>query len=104
MYLTAGYFAHLRSAATDFFEERYHAAFGETPPMQNDVASSCDEGLHSLAALSNHARSPSAPSLRRSIDDMPTHRSARSYGPSSSTRPIHLARVEGFEPRVIASL
>ena len=104
MYLTAGYFAHVRSAANDGFRERYHGAFGDAPPMQNDIGQSCYEGVHFLATLANHARSMSAKTLRKRVTGMPRYRSARSASVGGTHRAIHLARVEGFHPHIIASV
>ena len=104
MYLTAGYFADLRSAANDVFRERYHSAFGETPPMQNDMGQSCYEGLHYLAALSNHAKSLSARTIRTRMRAMPSPRSVRAPARSDIGPSVHLASVEGFDPRIIASV
>jgi urea transport system substrate-binding protein len=104
MYLTAGYFAHLRSAENDAFRERYHAAFGEAPPMQNDLGESCYEGVHYLAALVTAARSTSARALKRALPAMAHHRSARFAGQGAErSRKVHVAAVEGLEPRLLQS-
>jgi urea transport system substrate-binding protein len=104
MVLTAGYFAHLRSMENDVFRESYHAVFGESPPMQNDLGQSCYEGLHYLAALVGQAQSTSARALRRAAGSLFQHRSARFAGKGTARRrKIHVARADGLDLHIVDS-
>ncbi|WP_131194804.1 substrate-binding domain-containing protein [Lichenihabitans psoromatis] len=105
MHLSSGYFAHLRSPENDAFRERYHAAFGASPPVQNDIGQSCYEGLHYLAALMGVAGTSSAPAMRSVVNGAtPLHRSARASDPTRErSRRVHLAVADGVDVRVVQS-
>ena len=105
MHLSGGYFSHLRSAENDAFRDDYHAAYGEAPPVQNEIGQSCYEGMHYLAALMNHAGSPAASAMRRATSTMePFHRSARFSGLGTDrSRKVHVATADGIDLRIVHS-
>jgi ABC-type branched-subunit amino acid transport system substrate-binding protein len=101
LYVAAGYFGALDTAANLAFKERYHAHFGERAPTLNALGQSTYEGVHFLAALLGRDGQPGARAAAIS------HRSARNavYGPGGvSQAPIYLARAEGHAFRVITAL
>ncbi len=58
LYAASSYYASIRSRNNGAFLERYHTAFGDSPPPVNAFGESCYEGIYSLAALIEEAAEP----------------------------------------------
>lgn len=104
LFVTSAYFASLKSRNNGAFLERYHGFYGDTPPPANDFGQSCYEGVHCLASLVQAAGTLRAPELRRMLGRAPQHRTARGNAASplaGGRRPIHLARVDGYDFTVL---
>lgn len=105
LYATSSYYASIRSRNNGAFLERYHTAFGDSPPPVNAFGESCYEGIYSLAALIEEAASLDARKLARLYGRTFQQRTARGDDAQSvvgSRHPIFLARIDGYDFSIIA--
>ncbi|MGY4156743.1 urea transport system substrate-binding protein [Bradyrhizobium sp. USDA 4461] len=105
LYAASSYFASIRSRNNGAFLERYHTAFGDSPPPANAFGESCYEGIYSLAALIEEAGSLDARQLSRLYGRTSQQRTARGDDarPVVGVRhPIHLARLDGYDFSLVA--
>lgn len=105
LYATSSYYASIRSRNNGAFLERYHMAFGDSPPPVNAFGESCYEGIYSLAALIEEAASLDARKLTRLYGRTFQQRTARGDQAQSvvgSRHPIYLAKVDGYDFSIIA--
>lgn len=104
LFVSAAYFSTLRSRRNGAFLERYHTAYGDTPPPLNGFGESCYEGIHCLAALAEAAGSLRPAELLPFVGAVPQRRTARALDDTpcaGGPRPIHLARVDGHDFKVL---
>jgi ABC-type branched-subunit amino acid transport system substrate-binding protein len=105
LYVASSYFASIRSRNNGAFLERYHTAYGESPPPANAYGESCYEGVYSLAALMEKAESFDARELGRYYGRTTQQRTARGDHARpvvGGRHPIHLARVDGYDFSIVA--
>jgi len=104
LYTASSYFSSTRSRNNGAFLERYHTAFGDSPPPANAFGESCYEGIYSLAALMEEADSLDARELARFYGRTTQQRTARGdqMRPVVGERhPIYLARLDGYDFSII---
>ncbi|MFT4115309.1 substrate-binding domain-containing protein [Bradyrhizobium sp.] len=104
LYTASSYFSSIRSRNNGAFLERYHMAFGESPPPANAFGESCYEGIYSLAALMDEADSLDARELTRFYGRTTQQRTARGdqVRPVVGGRhPIYLAQLDGYDFSII---
>ncbi|WP_165645134.1 substrate-binding domain-containing protein, partial [Oharaeibacter diazotrophicus] len=77
LYVAAAYFSTLKSRRNGAFLERYHTAYGDSPPPPNGFGESCYEGVHCLAALAEAAGTLRPADLLRHVGAAPQRRTAR---------------------------
>lgn len=105
IYVSSSYFASIRSRNNGAFLERYHTAFGDTPPPANSYGESCYEGIYSLAALIEEAESLDARDVMRFYGRTIQQRTARGDEARpvvGSRHPIYLARLDGYDFSIVA--
>jgi urea transport system substrate-binding protein len=105
LYAASSYYASIRSRNNGAFLERYHTAFGDSPPPVNGFGESCYEGIYSLAALIEEAASLDARKLTRLYGRTFQRRTARGDEVRSvvgGRHPIYLARLDGYDFSIIA--
>ncbi|MEH2488415.1 substrate-binding domain-containing protein [Bradyrhizobium sp. AZCC 2230] len=104
LYATSSYYASIRSRNNGAFLERYHTAFGDSPPPVNAFGESCYEGIYSLAALIEEAESLDARKLMRLYGRTFQQRTARGDQVRSvvgGRHPIYLAQVDGYDFSIV---
>ncbi|WP_026282931.1 substrate-binding domain-containing protein [Rhizobium sp. 2MFCol3.1] len=107
LFVASAYFSSLRSRNNGAFLERYHTSFGDSPPPANAYGQSCYEGLFCLAGLVEAAGSLETRRVRAAVGQSRQRKSARGndLAPLTGGRhPIHLARVDGYDIRLVGSL
>lgn len=105
LYVASAYFASIRSRNNGAFLERYHTAYGDSPPPANAYGESCYEGVYSLAALMEQAESFDARELGRFYGRAAQQRTARGDHARpvvGGRHPIHVARVDGYDFSIVA--
>lgn len=106
MYVSAGYFRSLPTAGSLDLVAEYVGMFGPDGPPLNNQAESCYEGIMVLASLMGAARCPELNCMLAASDgvgyDGP--RGAVELRSSHLNQEIHLARADGSDFEVIASL
>ena len=106
LFLSSAYFSSIRSHNNGGFLERYHGLFGESPPPANAFGQSCYEGIHCLAGLVQSAGVFRVPDVRRRMRrsfQASTARGVEKLAVAGARHPIHFARVEGCEVRILGS-
>lgn len=104
LYIASSYFASMRSRNNGAFLERYHCAFGDTPPPANAYGQSCYEGIYSYAALVEASGNFSATAVRRAVGRARLRKTARGLDKAplvGGRHPIFVARVEGFDLKIV---
>jgi urea transport system substrate-binding protein len=107
LFLASAYFSVVRSRNNGAFLERYHSRFGDRPPPANGYGQSCYEGLYCLAGLVEAAGSLETRRVRAAVGQCRQRKSARGSDAAPITggrHPIHLARVDGYDIRLMGSL
>ncbi|KJC54131.1 amino acid ABC transporter [Bradyrhizobium sp. LTSPM299] len=105
LYAASSYFSSIRSRNNGAFLERYHTAFGDSPPPANAYGESCYEGIYSLAALIEQAGSLDALELTRFYGRSIQQRTARGDDARpvvGGRHPIYLARLDGYDFSIVA--
>jgi urea transport system substrate-binding protein len=105
LFVSSGYFASVRSHNNGAFLERYHTAYGEAPPPVNSFGQSCYEGIYSLASLVEQAEAFDAHRIHRlagRTEQQRTARGSRSKAVVGGRQPIFLARLDGYDFKVLA--
>lgn len=105
LYAASSYFASVRSRNNGAFLERYHTAFGDSPPPANAYGESCYEGIYSLAALIEEAGSFDARELSRFYRRTSQQRTARGDDARpvvGGRHPIYLAQLDGYDFSIVA--
>jgi ABC-type branched-subunit amino acid transport system substrate-binding protein len=105
LYAASSYFASIRSRNNSAFLERYHTAFGDSPPPANAYGESCYEGIYSLAALIEEAGSCDARELARFYGRTIQQRTARGDEARpvvGSRHPIFIAQLDGYDFSIVA--
>lgn len=106
LYVASSYFGSLRSRNNAAFLERYHGAFGESPPPANAYGQSCYEGIYSYAALVETADSFAAPAVHRAVGRARLRKTARGLDAAplvGDRHPIFVARVDGLDLKIVAT-
>jgi ABC-type branched-subunit amino acid transport system substrate-binding protein len=106
LYSAMGYFAHLATRESFGFLERYVARHGAEAPVPNAHAQSLHEGILALEALARRAGTLEPGPLARAAEGAAF---AGARGPLVVHRrhvrqPVHLARVDGLDLDVVATL
>ncbi len=107
LFVASAYFSTVRSRNNGAFLERYHTSFGDTPPPANAYGQSCYEGLYCLAGLAEAAGSMETARIRAAVGRSRQLKSARGNDLEPLTggrHPIHLARVDGYDIRLVGAL
>jgi ABC-type branched-subunit amino acid transport system substrate-binding protein len=104
MFVASAYFSSVRSRNNGAFLERYHDAYGDSPPPANAYGQSCYEGLYCLAGLVKAAGTLATRPIRAALGKAVQQKSAR--GDESAPlvggrHPVHIGRVEGFDIRLV---
>jgi len=105
LYIASSYFASLRSRNNGAFLERYHGAFGDSPPPANAYGQSCYEGIYSYAALVEAAHSFAAPAVHKAVGRARLRKTARGVDAAplvGGRHPVFVARVDGFDLKIVA--
>jgi len=106
VYSSAAYFRSLATTDALEFGQDYVAEHGPDAPPLNNAAESCYEGLMALAALVRRARSVAVADILRSAEgagyDGP--RGAMSLRGNHVHQRVHLARADGYDFDVLATL
>jgi urea transport system substrate-binding protein len=106
LFLSSGYFSSIRSPNNGGYLERYHGLFGDCPPPANAFGQSCYEGIHCLAGLVHAAGGFEVAGVRRRMRRALQARTARGTEKQTvagAKHPIHFARVDGCDVRIIAA-
>lgn len=104
LFLSSAYFSSIRSHNNSGFLERYHGLFGDSPPPANAFGQSCYEGIHCLAGLVESAGVFNVSDVHRRMRRTYQARTARGVEKdpvAGAKHPIHFARVEGCDIRII---
>ncbi|MEH3120000.1 MAG: substrate-binding domain-containing protein [Methylorubrum populi] len=105
LFVASSYFANLRSRNNDAFLERYHQAFGASPPPANGFGQSLYEGVHCLSGLAEAAGSLRPAELRRRVGQAAQHRTARGNEPriaaGRTSHPVHVAVADECDFRIL---
>lgn len=105
LYAASSYYGSISSRNNGAFLERYHTAFGDSPPPVNAFGESCYEGIYSLASLIEEAASLDARKLTRLYGRTFQRRTARGDLAQSvvgGRHPIYLAQLDGYDFSIIA--
>lgn len=106
LYASSAYFSSIRTRNNGAFLERYHMAYGENPPPANAFGQSCYEGVYSLAALVEEAGGFDTKQLGRLYGRILQQRTARGSEPKAvvgGRHPVHVARLDGYDFKILAS-
>lgn len=106
IFVSSAYFASMRSRNNGAFLERYHTAYGDNPPPANAFGQSCYEGVYCLAAMVEAVGTFDVRQLERVHGRSVQQRTARGNDVSpvvGSRHPVHVARLEGYEFRIIGT-
>ncbi|BDA85192.1 nitrile hydratase regulator [Aureimonas sp. SA4125] len=104
LFLSSAYFSSIRSHNNGGFLERYHGLFGDCPPPANAFGQSCYEGIHCLAGLVQAAGAFDVSDIRRRMRrtfQASTARGVDRQPVAGARHPIHFARVEGCDVRIM---
>ncbi len=106
LFVSSAYFAGLRSRNNDAFLEKYHQYFDLCPPPPNAFGESLYEGVHCLGGLADAAESLHSSAIIRKLGASPQKKTARGFDTAVATgnrHPVHIAAVDGYDFRVLAT-
>lgn len=107
IFVSSAYFASIRSRNNGAFLERYHTAYGDSPPPANAFGQSCYEGIYSLAAMVEEAGSFDIRLLKQVFGRTPQQKTARGNDAThivGRRHPVHVARIDGYEFSILNAL
>lgn len=107
VFVSSAYFSAIRSRNNGAFLERYHTAYGDSPPPANAFGQSCYEGIYSLASMVEEAGSFDVRLLKRVFGRAPQQKTARGNEATplvGSRHPVYVAGLEGYEFSILNGL
>ncbi|MDJ0950259.1 MAG: substrate-binding domain-containing protein [Alphaproteobacteria bacterium] len=104
LFVASGYFCALETPANRAFKERYMEAFDGRAPVLNAMGESVYEGLRFLAALESVEIDRRGPGRAPAPLRYGGPRQAVFYNNARRRMPMYLAKADGYDFRVLASL
>ncbi len=103
LFAASGYFANMRTAQAEAFDDAYRAAFGAYAPLPGSIAQSNSEGLYFLDALARRAGTLDLRGLSAAAESLVYSggRAPISMRRHRAEMPIYLAEADGLEFKLL---